>query len=95
MPESLRQICLGQRCHHAPGAGTGDAQPHVITYPDGVADPGVLPESRLPPSDVSTTMFGQNRRTSETALRVELAQPIECRRGQHMNGGAIDEGVLR
>jgi hypothetical protein len=30
----------------------------------------------------------------ETAARIQLAQPIECCRGEQVNGGAIEECVL-
>jgi hypothetical protein len=58
----------------------------VITYLDGVADPGVLRKAAA-----TVGCFHDDVRPEsadlETALRVELAELIECRRPVLLRGG--------
>jgi hypothetical protein len=84
----LGEVCLGQGCNHAPGAGTGDAQPQLITDLGGVADPGILSKAAFRVGCLHDDVRSESAHL-ETAGRIQLAQPI----AEALNSPAVISAV--
>src|SRR5271155_3038220 len=89
-----RQIILRERRHHAPGARTSNAQANGIPDREHFSDPSVLDEAFLAVLGLHNNIGPESTRL-KAPLRIHLPEPIKRRRGQHMNGGGVEECSLR
>src|SRR5439155_17597479 len=90
----LGQVPLGDRGHHAAGAGSCDVQPNLVADVDRAANPVVLHEALFSRAELHHDVWTKAPHL-EAPLRVQLPQAIERGRGQEVHDGTVEKRLLR
>src|SRR5262249_50398648 len=88
------QVPLRQRDHHTARAGDRDFEADLGAQGQRAPDPGVLQEA-LAAAVGGNDDVGPEAPDLEAAGRVELAEPVDGRGREHVDGGKVEEGAGR